>query len=147
MSCLSMSFMSISCYRTRQRKTFPNIVASSFNTLAADEIFITSSFAQLLSDMQANDISQSDQSSKGSSQYRPKSTSAGESNGLVLLLDSHSDQVSAASYDIPNSGFATVFVASAGNFPLMNNEGIEILPGYTNTISVTRAQCYKTFFP
>ena len=57
----------------------------------------------------------------------PKSRS-GKSQGLVLIIDKHSDLVAAGSNDAAFSG-SFAFIGSSGTFPLTRQEHISILPG------------------
>lgn len=103
----------------------------SFNMKAADDIFIETAFTNILSDMQKNDKEKSAVQSSLPNWYthgnEPK-TIPGKNKGLVLMLDSHSNLLSASSVDTDFRGFTT-FIGSGESFPMMSQEGIEIRPG------------------
>ena len=69
------------------------------------------------------------------SNNEPKTVS-GRNKGLVLMLDAHSDQLSAGSVDRNFRGFTAV-VGSRGSFPLMNKDGLPIRPGKNACITIT----------
>lgn len=85
----------------------------SFNMKAADEIFIETAFTKILTEMQSNDKEKSAVQSSLPSWYthgkEPK-TIPGKIKGLVLMLDSHSDLLSAF----------TTFIGSSESFPMMS---------------------------
>ena len=112
-------------------------ICCSFNMGAAEEIYQESDFSKALSSMQRKDKLDMVDSEVPGNQGDTSETSAGVGSGLVLLLDTRSDQVSVATRDNPDNALATVFVGSPGNFPLVNNEGIEVLAGRGNSITVT----------
>ena len=121
--------------------TFPTDqgMCCSFNMKAADEIFIENTFTQNLQKMQMSDKLLATTPSKIPKWFvdrREPKTSPGKNKGLVVMLDAHSDQLSAGSIDSDFRGF-TAFIGSRSNFPLMSQEGVEIRPGYTNEITLT----------
>jgi len=110
----------------------------SFNMKAADEIYIESSFRNLLLFMQNSDKLGSYIPATVPSFYlkkgEPKAIQ-GEHKGLVLLLDTHSKGIVPGSFDADFHGFTTV-IAPSGSFPLLSQEGISIRPGYNNIITI-----------
>lgn len=103
----------------------------SFNMKAAEEIFIETGFTKILTEMQGHDKETSAVQSSLPNWYthgsEPK-TIPGKNKGLVLMLDSHSNRLSASSVDTDFRGFTT-FIGSSESFPIMSQEGIEIRPG------------------
>ena len=63
----------------------------------------------------------------------------GRSKGLVVLLDSHSDVLSAGSVDSDFDGFLGV-INPSGSFPFTSYSGFDIRPGDL-TISVVKSTC------
>jgi hypothetical protein len=121
--------------------TFPTDqgMCCAFNMKAADDIFIENTFTQNLLKMQGADKTKASIPSNIPKWYAERNepkTNPGKNKGLVVMLDAHSDLLSAGSIDSDFRGF-TAFIGSRGNFPLMSQEGIEIRPGYTNEITLT----------
>ncbi len=55
----------------------------------------------------------------------------GRNKGLVLMLDTHSDQLSPGSVDSDFRGFSAV-IGSSRSFPLMSQDGLPIRLGKVN---------------
>ncbi len=121
--------------------TFPTDqgMCCSFNMKAADEIYVESAYRDMLQAMQRSDKIASFLSSTVPINYQengePK-TIPGRSKDLVLMLDTHSDWLAPGSMDGAFRGF-TAFIESSGSFPLMSQEGLPIIPGYNNIITLT----------
>jgi hypothetical protein len=110
----------------------------SFNMKAANEIYVESEFRELLIEMQQTDKVASFLPSavpKGYAQRGEPKTIPGRNKGLVLLLDAHSDWLTPGSVEGDFNEF-TVFIESSRSFPLINQEGIKIKPGFNNLISL-----------
>jgi len=109
---------------------------------AADDIYIESTFRDMLQTMQTSDKIASFLSSNVPTAYatskEPK-TIPGRNKGLVLLLDAHSDTLAPGSIEGDFRGF-TAFIESSGSFPLMSQEGLPIKPGYNNIITLTSSK-------
>ena len=110
----------------------------SFNMKAANEIYVESEFRDLLIEMQQSNKVASFLPSAIPKSYmqggEPKII-PGRNKGLVLLLDAHSDWLTPGSAEGDFNEF-TAFIDSSGSFPLMNQEGIQIKPGFNNVISL-----------
>jgi hypothetical protein len=121
--------------------TFPTDqgMCCSFNMNAADEIFVNSTYREMLQSMQTADKNAAFLSSSLPTYYikndEPKTT-PGRNKGLVLMLDAHSDWLAHGSVDGNYGGF-TAFVESSGSFPLMNQGGLPIKPGHNNIITLS----------
>jgi hypothetical protein len=116
----------------------------TFNMKAADEIYTETIYRDSLQGMQVHDKIESYQKSTLPLSYikrnEPK-TEAGQFKGLSLILDTTSNQVVPGSYDNDFHGFTAV-IESSGSFPLMVQEGLSIIPGFNNIITLTSSQVH-----
>ncbi len=124
--------------------TFPTDqgMCCTFNMKAADKIYIETTYRNMLEKRQDMDKSLSYQNIKLSQEYVDKGepkTIAGQNKGLILLLDTHSNQAVPGSLDGDFSGFTAV-IQSSDSFPLMSQEGLHIRPGFNNIITLTSSQ-------
>ena len=124
--------------------TFPTDqgMCCAFNMEAADDIFIKSKYRNILQTMQNQDKLYSVEPSAVPKWYsdngEPK-TVPGRNKGLILMLDANSDKLSPGSVDSNFFGFTAV-VGSSGSFPLMGQDGIPIIPGFNNIITLTSSR-------
>jgi hypothetical protein len=105
---------------------------------AANQIFRENEYTQVLQQMQGQDKLASSHSSSIPSWYEDSmepNTVPGNNKGLVLMLDAHSDMLTMGSFESDFRDFSA-FIGSSGSFPLMSQEGIEIIPGYINIITL-----------
>jgi hypothetical protein len=103
----------------------------TFNIKAAEQVFAGELFSQLIENLQ---------NMKGSLEMDPSvisySTEPGKNNGLLVVLDSHSDMLSASSLDSNTQGFIGL-ISPTGSFPQINLGGFDIKPGHKNTIAIS----------
>ncbi len=100
----------------------------SFNMKAADEIFVESTFREMLQKMQASDKIASFLPNKLSASYtksREPKTTSGRNKGLVVMLDAHSDFLEPGSRYEDFQGFR-VIIAPSGSFPIVSLEGLPV---------------------
>jgi hypothetical protein len=124
--------------------TFPTDqgLCCSFNMKAADEIYRDSIYKVNLQVMQNSDKINSFKSVPPSATYTPTNApQAGKNRGLVLLLDAHSDWLFPGSFDGDFHTLTTV-IQSSGSFPIMNQGGVIIRPGYDNIITLTSSKIH-----
>jgi hypothetical protein len=124
--------------------TFPTDqgMCCAFNMEAADTIFIQSKYSKMLQTMQNKDKTFSVEPSQVPKWYSDNAeptTVPGRNKGLVLMLDTHSDQLSPGSDNSDFLGFTAV-VGSSGSFPLMGQDGIPIVPGSNNIITLSSSK-------
>jgi hypothetical protein len=67
---------------------------------------------------------------------RDLKTEPGKGKGLLVVLDSHSDVLSASSLDSETVGFVGL-ITQGGNFPQKKLGGFDIRPGQKNTVSLS----------
>jgi len=119
--------------------TFPTDqgMCCSFNMDAADDIYRESTYKANLQKMQDADKINSFKSIPPSARYTPtKKPQAGQNRGLMMMVDSHSNWLFPGSFD-GDFHSLTAFIHSSGSFPLMNQGGVIIRPGYDNIITLT----------
>ena len=98
---------------------------------AAEDIFIESTYTKILTQMQGKDKAAAAVQSSIPTWYTQNNepnTIPGNNNGLVLMLDAHSNLLSTATVAEDFKGFMA-FIGSSESFPLMSQEGIQIRPG------------------
>jgi len=114
-------------------------VCCAFNLKAAQDIYRSKNYTTLIKRLQEYDrnysVSNSTLPEWFSSMGEPK-TIAGRNKGLYLMLDAHSDLISATSLEQDYTSF-TGLISYSGSFPYMAQEGFEIKPGHHNMISLT----------
>ena len=116
-----------------------NGMCCSFNMKSAEDIFIHGTFSRLITNLQENDKKKSfdqnsfnnDLSNMGGTRSEP-----GLSEGLTVILDAHSDILSASSVDSNTHGF-TGLISSRGSFPQRMLRSFEIKPGHNNLVAVS----------
>jgi len=121
--------------------TFPTDkgMCCSFNMKAANEIFRGISYPAVVKNLQEWDKNNSFSNSTLPFEFayglEPK-TIPGRNKGLVLILDAHSDLFSPASVDSNIDGFIGL-VGPTNSFPFMSQEGFDIKPGQSNTVTLS----------
>jgi len=124
--------------------TFPTDkgMCCSFNMKASDEIFRGNVYPTVVKNLQEWDKNNSFSNSTLPSEFlkglEPK-TVPGQNKGLVLILDAHSDLFSPASVDNNIDGFIGL-VGPTNSFPFMSQEGFDIKPGHSNTVTLSGYQ-------
>ena len=103
----------------------------TFNMKAADELFLGDTYPQLIQKLQ-----NIEKFTGFNIPVEKQKTQPGKNNGLLVLLDSHSDILSASSIDEDNQGFAGL-ITQGGNFPQRNFGGFEIKPGHKNIVALS----------
>jgi hypothetical protein len=103
----------------------------TFNIKAAEQLFAGETFPHLIEYLQ---------NLKGSSEMESSfisySSEPGKNKGLLVVLDSHSDMLSASSLDSNTQGFIGL-ISPTGSFPQINLGGFDIKPGHKNTIAIS----------
>ena len=101
-----------------------------FNMQAADKMFVGETYPQLISkNLQTNP-------SEMQAATSIQKTEPGKNKGLLVVLDSHSDALSASSLDSETQGFFGL-ITQTGNFPQRNLGGFDIKAGHKNTVSLS----------
>ena len=116
----------------------------SFNMKAANEIYQSGSYSDIITKMQNGDDSISFENSTKPSWYLKTSEPIilpGRNKGLFLILDAHMDQFSSTSQPNDFNGFYGL-VHPSGSFPIMSLEGFEIKPGHRNAVSISGTRIY-----
>ena len=110
-----------------------------FNMEAADAIFSGKSYPKLLVSKQSFDNESAFTDSSLPKWFldnqEPKSQ-FGVNKGLTVIMDAHSDILSAGSVDSSFQGF-TGLISNSRCFPLIYQKGFQIRPGFNNLISLT----------
>ena len=114
-------------------ETFPTDLGMccSFNMKAADDIFKGEKYPQLVKSLQEWDNNHSIVDSTIPDEFENGNdlkASPGRNKGLMVVLDGHSDKLESGSVDEDFQGFMG-FIGSSDSFPLMSQEGFEILSG------------------
>ena len=116
-----------------------NGMCCSFNMKSAEDIFVKETFSRLMQTLQENDKKKSFHKNSVNNIFSnmggPKSE-PGQSKGLIVILDSHSDLFSSSSVDSNTLGF-TGFISPRGRFPQRILESFEIKPGHNNLVAVS----------
>ncbi len=124
--------------------TFPTDrgMCCSFNMKAANDIFFESTYTTILKNLQEwnknHSLSNSSLPTEFTENLEPK-TSHGQNNGLLLILDAHSDLFSPTSVDSITDGFVG-YIGPRNSFPFVSQEGFFIKPGHSNTITLSGYQ-------
>ena len=105
-------------------------ICCTFNMKAADKLFSGETYPQLIKNFQ-----NVEKSPKIKTTIDHLTTEPGKSKGLLVVLDSHSDSLSASSLDIETQGFIGL-ITQGGNFPQINLGGFGIKPGHKNTVAL-----------
>ena len=113
--------------------TFPSDqgMCCTFNFKAAEDLFLGETYSQLITNIQTLD---------GNSELIAKvgkpATEPGQNKGLLVVLDLHSDILSASSVESETQGFVGL-ITQGGNFPQRNLGGFDIKPGYKNSLALS----------
>lgn len=111
----------------------------TFNVDDPDELFSGDKFSGLVSDLDIKDRQNAFTSSALPKSYvdngEPK-VQPGQNKGLYLILDAHSDLLSASSVDSDNQGFVGL-VHNKGAFPFTIMDGFKITPGHLNMVALS----------
>jgi hypothetical protein len=121
--------------------TFPTDkgMCCAFNMKAADEVFQGKTYPRIIKTLQNRDKQNSFSNSTLPSEFAEKiepKTIPGRSKGLVLIIDAHSDLFAPASVDSNINGFIGL-VGPTNSFPFMSQEGFDIKPGQSNTVTLS----------
>ena len=113
--------------------TFPTDqgMCCTFQMKAADELFSGGTYPQLIQTLQDMEKIIGIQNPIESRKAEP-----GQNKGLFVILDSHSDIMTASSIDKDTQGFIGL-VTQGGNFPQINVGGFDIKPGHKNIVALT----------
>lgn len=106
----------------------------SFNMRPADEIFLERTYSSLINNLQLFDKNNSFANANDSLWYNNSKEpfpQAGQTKGLYVMLDSHSNLLAGGSSDSDFNGF-TALIDSRGSYPLMGQKGFMIKPGRQN---------------
>ena len=116
----------------------------TFNMEKAEEIFQKSKYATLVSAMQIKDAKNSfddyEQPLWYSESKEPK-TRPGQDKGLRLILDAHTDRVSAGTVSDNFRGFITV-VDGGDKYPLTTRSSFLVRPGKENYVAINAMKVY-----
>ena len=113
----------------------------SFNIQAAEEMFKSGDYKDMINKMQQRDKSMAYDLLETGLARRPKDNfehfvpEAGVSKGLTLMLDSHSDLLSASSISDDFEGFLAV-INDNKQFPITSQRSVLIRPGQHNLVSI-----------
>ena len=113
--------------------TFPTDqgICCTFNIKAADELFLGETYPHLIQNIQTT------VTNSGLNPLLGKQiTEPGQSKGLLVVLDSHSNLYSASSIESETQGFIGI-ITQGGNFPQRNLGGFDIKPGYKNSLALS----------
>jgi len=121
--------------------TFPTDrgMCCSFNVDAAEEIFAGNTFSGLIKDLDDQDRGNAflnPNVPKSYIQNNEPQVQPGQSKGLLLMLDAHTDLFFASSVDSDNEGFVAL-VHPSGSFPFTMLEGFNVQPGHLNTVALS----------
>ena len=111
----------------------------AFNAALADQVFIGTSLSSLITNLQKKDSSFAFENNSNPNSFfkgsEPKSVS-GIGKGLTLVLDAHTDLLSASSVAEDFKGFVGL-ISGKGDFPMVKSKGFFIRPGHVNYVSLT----------
>ena len=111
----------------------------TFNVQAAEKMFKTGDYQTMIKKMQDQDESKAfdlfESWPELKYDYQKFGPEAGVSNGLHLLLDSHSDLLSGSSISDDFQGFIAV-VNDNKQFPITSQKSVLIRPGHHNLVSI-----------
>ena len=103
----------------------------AFNIKAAEEMFIGETYSQLITNLQNNENFK-----ETNFPFESYDAEPGINKGLRLVLDSHSDILSASSLDSDTHGFVGL-ISQSGSYPQHNFGGFDIKPGYKNSVALS----------
>ena len=106
-------------------------ICCTFNMKAADKLFSGGTYPQLIKNFQNVDKYPGIEAT-----LDQVTTEPGKSKGLLVVLDSHTDSLSASSVDIETQGFIGL-ITQGGNFPQINLGGFDIKPGHKNIVALS----------
>ncbi len=121
--------------------TFPTErgMCCSFNMKAAEDIFLGETYSKLIQNLQQSDKNYSFERGQLPSKYFTNGelkTQPGTKRGLTVVLDAHTDLLSAGSVQIDDTGFLGL-LQSSGSFPLATLGTFDIKPGHKNLVAIT----------
>ena len=108
----------------------------SFNMKNAEDIFIGKTYSRVIKNLQALEKFMSFvQPGTSFKDGKPK-TEPGKSKGLTVILDAHSDLISASSVTMDTQGFAGM-VSKSGTFSKKSLGSFDIRPGHNNLVAIS----------
>lgn len=134
----------ISCNAIFQKRPTDRGMCCSFNIEKAENIFKKSKYTNVITTRQKHDSKNGFQSSRKPFWYERNNepiTSAGIENGLTLVFDAHSDQISSGSIFDSFQGIP-VLVDGNKKFPMVRQSGTTARPGFENSISIHAFQVH-----
>ena len=112
----------------------------SFNMKAAEDIYIGETYSRIIQNLQ--DIEKSKLPNQGKDQAKPNfkngepTTEPGKSKGLTVILDAHSDLVSASSVTLDTLGYVGL-ISKSGSFSQTSLGSFDIKPGHNNLVAIS----------
>jgi hypothetical protein len=103
-------------------------ICCTFNMKAADLLLVGETYPQLIKNFQ--------NSTTSSEKNEPLYAKPGKNKGLLVVLDLHSDSLSASSLDQETQEFFGVITQSR-NFPQVNISGFDIKPGHKTILALS----------
>ena len=129
----------IDCAAIFRRSITDQGICCSFNRESADNIFSKSTYSTLVNNLQESDKNASLENTSLPEWYttngEPKST-PGTNMGLALMLDGHTNFLGSFSVGSDYQGYS-LFIGEASDFPLMNLKSVPVIPGHSNSISIS----------
>jgi hypothetical protein len=103
----------------------------TFNMKAANELFSGETYPAMIETLQ-----NMEKLTEFLKTHLELKTEPGMNKGLLVVLDSHSDILSASSIDEDKHGFVGL-ITQGGKFPQINAGGFDIKPGHKNVVGLT----------
>ena len=128
----------ISCNAIFHQRPTDQGICCSFNMKKADQIFKKSKYTEAVSTMQSKDAESAFETKDRPSWYdknKEPNPRAGRNKGLTLIIDGHSNKVSAGTVSEDFDGFITM-VDENDKFPLLSLAQLISRPGYKSNIKV-----------
>ena len=122
-------------------QTFPTDkgMCCSFNMKSAEDIFLGKTYSQQIKLMQNQDkylALDNSVSPKSFLHNQEPNTVPGRNKGLTLIIDAHSDVLSAGSVPIETNGFLGL-IRPRGTFPITMLESFDIRSGHNNIVAIS----------
>ena len=113
--------------------TFPTDLGMccTFNMRAAEQLFLGATYSNLIQNLQYLEKHKVQEQLLGNLTTEP-----GKHKGLIVVLDSHSDVLSASSIDVETKGFVGL-ITQGGNFPQKNLGGFDITSGHKHSVALS----------
>ena len=113
--------------------TFPTDqgMCCTFQMKAAEDMFSGETYPHLIQTLQDKEKYSGNRVTVKTQNMEP-----GQNKGLFVILDSHSDIMTASSIDKDTQGFVGL-VTQGGNFPQISVGGFEIKPGHKNIVALS----------